>query len=91
MSASPQPGAPGPNLLTPAGPAPESGPVRESGGANWLTYLGLAPFFAFALLFLLLPTAFLMIGAFQDAQGTSRWRIFANCFSRPCSMRTGSA
>lgn len=69
MSASPQPGAPGPNLLTPAGPTPESGPVRESSGASWLTYLGLAPFFAFALLFLLLPTVFLMIGAFQDAQG----------------------
>jgi putative spermidine/putrescine transport system permease protein len=27
------------------------------------------PFFAFALLFLILPTAFLMIGAFEDAQG----------------------
>ena len=69
MSASPQPGASGPDLLTPAGPAPKSGPVHDSSGATWLTYAGIVPFFAFALLFLLLPTALLMIGAFQDAQG----------------------
>jgi len=69
MSASPQPDASGPDLLTPAGPAPKSGPVRDSSGASWLTYAGVVPFFAFALLFLMLPTAFLMIGAFQDAQG----------------------
>jgi putative spermidine/putrescine transport system permease protein len=33
---------------------------------NWL---GAAPFFLFALLFLILPTCFLMVGAFQDAHG----------------------
>ena len=33
---------------------------------NWL---GVLPFFVFALLFLLLPTADLMVGAFQDADG----------------------
>ena len=33
---------------------------------NWL---GVVPFFIFALLFLLLPTAYLMVGAFQDAEG----------------------
>ena len=32
-------------------------------------YLGVLPFFAFAVLFLLLPTAWLMVGAFQDSQG----------------------
>ena len=31
--------------------------------------LGVAPFFAFALLFLILPTSFLAIGGFQDADG----------------------
>ena len=31
--------------------------------------LGVLPFFVFALLFLLLPTMYLMVGAFQDAQG----------------------
>jgi putative spermidine/putrescine transport system permease protein len=31
--------------------------------------LGVLPFFLFALLFMLLPTAYLMVGAFQDAEG----------------------
>ncbi len=35
---------------------------------SW-AWLGVVPFFAFALLFLLLPTAYLVIGAFQDADG----------------------
>ncbi|WP_241499285.1 ABC transporter permease [Chromobacterium sphagni] len=34
-----------------------------------LSWLGVAPFLLFALLFLILPTAMLMVGAFQDAQG----------------------
>ncbi len=33
---------------------------------NWL---GVLPFFLFALLFLVLPTGYLMVGAFQDASG----------------------
>jgi putative spermidine/putrescine transport system permease protein len=68
MNVSPQPGA-GPDLLAPAAPPPPSAPARAGGGASWLTWLGVLPFFAFALLFLLIPTAFLMVGAFQDAQG----------------------
>src|SRR5262249_26131603 len=32
-------------------------------------WLGVAPFFLFALLFLILPTAYLVIGAFQNDQG----------------------
>ncbi|MFO1058000.1 MAG: ABC transporter permease subunit [Dongiaceae bacterium] len=38
-------------------------------GASPLAWLGVAPFFLFALLFLILPTADLMVGAFQDADG----------------------
>jgi len=34
-----------------------------------LNFLGVVPFFVFALLFLLLPTVYLMVGAFQDADG----------------------
>ncbi len=45
-------------------------PVAASGNKplsmNWL---GVVPFFLFALLFMLLPTAYLMVGAFQDAEG----------------------
>lgn len=34
-----------------------------------LTWLGVAPFLIFALMFLILPTLFLIVGAFQDAAG----------------------
>lgn len=35
---------------------------------SW-AWLGVVPFFAFALLFLLVPTAYLVVGAFQDTEG----------------------
>ncbi|HEX4569110.1 MAG TPA: ABC transporter permease subunit [Dongiaceae bacterium] len=38
------------------------------GGISW-AWLGVAPFFLFALLFLIIPTFYLMIGGFQDADG----------------------
>jgi putative spermidine/putrescine transport system permease protein len=44
--------------------AARSGPAMPS--LNWL---GVAPFFLFALLFLILPTLFLVVGAFQDPEG----------------------
>ena len=34
-----------------------------------LAWLGVVPFFSFAALFLLLPTAYLVVGAFQDNEG----------------------
>ena len=37
-------------------------------GLSW-AWLGVAPFFLFALLFLIIPTCYLMIGGFQDADG----------------------
>jgi putative spermidine/putrescine transport system permease protein len=69
MSASSDGGAVQPELLVPTvpGPAPRvDGPGRAS---PLLAWIGVVPFFVFALMFLILPTAFLMIGAFQDAQG----------------------
>jgi putative spermidine/putrescine transport system permease protein len=45
--------------LHPAGPT----------GLPW-AWIGVAPFFLFALLFLILPTAFLVVGAFQTADGS---------------------
>ncbi len=50
-------------------PAPEAGQIRKGLTLSALNWLGVAPFFLFALLFLILPTATLMIGAFQDADG----------------------
>ena len=38
------------------------------GQVSW-AWLGVAPFFVFAVLFLILPTAYLMVGGFQDADG----------------------
>lgn len=40
----------------------------ENRGRNW-NWIGVLPFFLFALLFLILPTSYLMVGAFQDADG----------------------
>ena len=43
--------------------------------AGVLTAMGVGPFALFALLFLLLPTSNLLIGAFQDGDGVGihRW------------------
>jgi putative spermidine/putrescine transport system permease protein len=69
MSASSDAGSVQPELLVPTVPGPTprvDGPGRSSA---WLAWIGVVPFFAFALMFLIVPTACLMIGAFQDAQG----------------------
>jgi putative spermidine/putrescine transport system permease protein len=53
-----------------AGAAPvRGGPFARFGGLRWGDYLGIAPFFLFAILFLIVPTLFLMVGAFQDSAG----------------------
>ncbi|CAD6545120.1 ABC transporter permease [Paraburkholderia sabiae] len=70
MSASSEAGPGGQaDLMVPSVPQPApkvDGPGRAS--PIW-TWIGVMPFFIFALLFLILPTGFLMVGAFQDAQG----------------------
>ena len=48
--------------------APEARPVPLKRRASW-AWVGVVPFFVFALLFLLLPTAFLFVGSFQDSLG----------------------
>ncbi len=53
--------------------APGLSPSRFS----W-DWLGVVPFFLFAILFLILPTAFLVIGAFQDPEGHFTLRNIAN-------------
>jgi putative spermidine/putrescine transport system permease protein len=44
---------------------------------SW-AWLGTAPFFLFALLFLILPTAYLLVGAFQDVEGHFTLENLAN-------------
>lgn len=56
---------------------------RMSPGASPRTswaWLGVVPFFLFALMFLILPTAYLVVGAFQDAEGHFTLRNIANLF-----------
>ncbi|HTH98584.1 MAG TPA: ABC transporter permease subunit, partial [Stellaceae bacterium] len=48
-------------------------------GLSW-AWVGVAPFFLFALLFLIAPTLFLMVGAFQDAAGHFTFRNIARLF-----------
>jgi putative spermidine/putrescine transport system permease protein len=43
-------------------------PSRMPSRMSW-AWLGVVPFMLFAVMFLLLPTAFLIVGAFQDADG----------------------
>lgn len=59
-----------PSSKVPQAPSATTGhaPVAGQRPLN-LNGLGVLPFFLFALLFLLLPTATLMVGAFQDAEG----------------------
>ncbi len=61
MNGSPDLGAAELETLAPRG-APRA-------SASWTTWLGVVPFFLFAMLFLIVPTAYLMVGAFQDANG----------------------
>jgi len=54
-----------------AGVAPASGsPLARLAGLRWGDYLGVAPFLVFAVLFLIVPTAWLVIGAFQARDGS---------------------
>jgi putative spermidine/putrescine transport system permease protein len=45
-----------------------------------VAWLGVVPFFAFALMFLLLPTGFLVVGGFQDPEGHFTLRNIADLF-----------
>jgi putative spermidine/putrescine transport system permease protein len=47
------------------------------GQLSW-AWLGVTPFLLFALMFLILPTAFLVVGAFQDPEGNFTLRNIAN-------------
>jgi putative spermidine/putrescine transport system permease protein len=54
-------------------------PGRRLGQAA-AAWIGVAPFFVFALMFLILPTLFLVVGGFQDAQGNLTFQNIANLF-----------
>jgi putative spermidine/putrescine transport system permease protein len=70
----------------PAEPGPLPGPIGTAqknlavGQQAW-AWIGVAPFFVFALMFLLLPTLYLLVGAFQDAEGHFTLQNLADLFT----------
>jgi putative spermidine/putrescine transport system permease protein len=46
---------------------------------SW-AWLGVMPFFVFAVMFLILPTSYLMVGAFQDSEGHFTLKNLVNLF-----------
>ena len=67
---------PGPHAST-ASPAIDSGSRSMKLPYHWL---GVAPFFIFALMFLILPTFYLIVGAFQNPQGEFTFQNIINLF-----------
>jgi putative spermidine/putrescine transport system permease protein len=49
-------------------------------GHTATAWIGITPFFIFALMFLILPTLFLVVGAFQDADGNFTFRNLVHLF-----------
>jgi putative spermidine/putrescine transport system permease protein len=54
--------------------------ARPPAAHTSLAWLGVMPFFVFALMFLIAPTFYLMVGAFQDAEGHFTLRNLVNLF-----------
>ncbi|WP_133649994.1 ABC transporter permease [Paraburkholderia flava] len=69
MSASSQARVEQADLLVPPVLTPTPQANGAARGASLWTWVGVLPFFVFAILFLILPTGFLIVGAFQDPQG----------------------
>lgn len=57
------------SLLGAAPPAPQPSRGKLATRTHNWNWLGVLPFFAFAILFLILPTSYLMVGAFQNPAG----------------------
>jgi putative spermidine/putrescine transport system permease protein len=57
------------SVSAPATTTQSAPPATRSGVRFPTQWLGVAPFFLFALMFLILPTLYLMVGAFQDDAG----------------------
>ena len=56
-------------------------PQARPAPAAWRNWIGVAPFFLFAFLFIFLPSVSLFVGAFQDAEGGFTLKNFADLFT----------
>jgi len=73
-----------PPLPAEPGPLPEPYPANAKGfglSQRAWAWIGVAPFFIFALMFLLIPTLYLVIGAFQDADGNFTLQNLGDIFT----------
>jgi putative spermidine/putrescine transport system permease protein len=72
-----------PPLPAEPGPVPDrnAAPKNLAVGQKLWAWVGVAPFFVFALMFLLLPTVYLLVGAFQDADGHFTLQNLADLFT----------
>ncbi len=55
--------------------------VARPAPASWRNWLGVVPFFIFAFLFIVLPSAYLLVGAFRDNAGHFTLKNFADLFT----------
>ena len=58
-----------PELQAPVALTPTPNIKGRGQSTSLWTWVGVLPFFLFALMFLIVPTCYLMVGAFQDSQG----------------------
>ncbi len=63
--------------------APLAPPKVRTSIASWRPWLGVLPFFAFAFLFLLLPSARLFVGSFVDDKGNFTLQNVLSLFEQP--------
>jgi putative spermidine/putrescine transport system permease protein len=70
--------------------APSARPARR--GFNW-SWLGVVPFFLFAVLFMLLPITFLVVGSFQDSINHNQFTLdnYANLSNQQVARAYGNS
>ncbi|MDX9953921.1 MAG: ABC transporter permease subunit [Anaerolineae bacterium] len=56
-------------------------PKARPATARWRDWLGVAPFFLFTFLFIVLPSVYLLVGAFRDVSGQITLRNFVGLFA----------
>jgi len=66
-------------LQAPIAPQPRNAVGFQISPTIW-AWVGVSPFFIFALMFLILPTLFLIVGGFQDAEGNFTFNNLVNLF-----------
>ena len=56
-------------------------PQARPAAARWRDWLGVTPFFLFTFLFIVLPSVYLLVGAFRDVSGQITLRNFVGLFA----------